>query len=152
MVCLSSSTLEATKAEVDNKELATRGEVRGFYYFWKKIQSKIGTGWLYLDDDGFPFIGANMQSGDIVIGKCAESGTDHSVKLKHTERGIVQKVVLSSNDGGNNSVVGSWRQVRSPCLGDKFSSMHGQKSVLGFLESQENILFTIQGVAPDIGS
>uniref|UniRef100_A0A6N2L5V4 DNA-directed RNA polymerase n=1 Tax=Salix viminalis TaxID=40686 RepID=A0A6N2L5V4_SALVM len=62
-----------------------------------KIQSKIGRV-DSLNDDGFPFIGANMQRGDIVIGKCAESGTDHSVKLKHTERGMVQKAVLSSND------------------------------------------------------
>jgi DNA-directed RNA polymerase-4/5 subunit 2 len=52
-----------------------------------------------------------MQSGDIVIGKCAESGADHSVKLKHTERGMVQKVVLSSNDEGKNFAVVSLRQV-----------------------------------------
>ena len=49
-----------------------------------------------------------MQSGDIVIGKCAESGTDHRVKLKHTEKGMVQKVVLSSNDEGKNFAVVSW--------------------------------------------
>lgn len=65
-----------------------------------------------LDDDGFPFIGASLQTGDIVIGKYAESGTDHSVKLKHTERGMVQKVLLSANDDGKSFAAVSLRQVR----------------------------------------
>ena len=43
--------------------------------------------------------------------ECCESGADNSVKLKHTERGYVQKVVLSSNDEGKNFAVVSLRQV-----------------------------------------
>ncbi|CAI9117772.1 OLC1v1019254C1, partial [Oldenlandia corymbosa var. corymbosa] len=104
----------------------------------------------YLDDDGFPFIGANLNAKDIVIGKYAKSGKDYSLKLKHTESGRVQKVVLSTNEEGKNFAAVSLRQVRSPGLGDKFSSMHGQKGVVGFLECQENFPFTGQGIVPDI--
>ncbi|XP_077224432.1 DNA-directed RNA polymerases IV and V subunit 2-like [Tasmannia lanceolata] len=138
------------KAEVDNKELLeTRRLKPKDKVDFGKIQSKVGRV-DSLDDDGFPYIGADLQSGDIVIGRAAESGTDHSIKLKHTERGKVQKVVLSANDDGKNFAVVSLRQVRSPCLGDKFSSMHGQKGVVGFLESQENFPFTLKGIVPDI--
>ncbi|CAM8901080.1 unnamed protein product [Rhodiola kirilowii] len=137
------------KAEVENKESLDKKRRIEDAVIFGKIQSKIGRV-DSLDDDGFPYIGANLQNGDIVIGRCTESGTDNSIKLKHTERGMVQKVVLSANDEGKNFAVVSLRQVRSPCLGDKFSSMHGQKGVLGYLESQENFPFTIQGIVPDI--
>ncbi|KAL4556666.1 hypothetical protein LXL04_034820 [Taraxacum kok-saghyz] len=144
-----SEHVRSYKAEVDNKDGAKKKVKSDEAVNFGKIQSKIGRV-DSLDEDGFPFIGANLQSGDIVIGKFSEAGSDHSVKLKHTERGMVQKVVLSANDDGKNFAVVSLRQVRSPCLGDKFSSMHGQKGVLGYLESQENFPFTVQGVVPDI--
>ncbi|KAH6806384.1 nuclear RNA polymerase D2A [Perilla frutescens var. frutescens] len=137
------------KAEVENSEAVSKRFKTDELVSFGKTQSKIGRV-DSLDDDGFPYIGANLQTGDIVIGKHAASGVDHSIKLKHTERGMVQKVVLSANDEGKNFAVVSLRQVRTPCLGDKFSSMHGQKGVLGFLESQENFPFTKQGMVPDI--
>ncbi|KAL3633437.1 DNA-directed RNA polymerases IV and V subunit 2 [Castilleja foliolosa] len=137
------------KSEVENGELPGKKQKVDEVISFGKVPSKIGRV-DSLDDDGFPYVGANLQTGDIVIGKHAASGIDHSIKLKHTERGMVQKVVLSSNDEGKNFAVVSLRQVRSPCLGDKFSSMHGQKGVLGFLESQENFPFTKQGIVPDI--
>ncbi|KAF4348957.1 hypothetical protein CsatB_008552 [Cannabis sativa] len=144
-----SEHIRSYKAEVDNTESLDKKMKADECINFGKIPSKIGRV-DSLDDDGFPFVGANLQSGDIVIGRCAESGVDHSIKLKHTEKGMVQKVVLSSNDAGKNFAVVSLRQVRTPILGDKFSSMHGQKGVLGFLESQENFPFTIQGIVPDV--
>ncbi|KAL3023286.1 hypothetical protein AAZX31_04G059400 [Glycine max] len=144
-----SEHIRSYKSEIDNKESSDKKRKPEDIVNFAKLQSKIGRV-DSLDDDGFPYVGANLQSGDIIIGKCAESGADNSVKLKHTERGYVQKVVLSSNDEGKNFAVVSLRQVRSPVLGDKFSSMHGQKGVLGFLESQENFPFTRQGIVPDI--
>lgn len=98
------------KAEVENKESLDKKRKIEDAVSFGKIQSKIGRV-DSLDDDGFPYIGANLQNGDIVIGRCTESGTDHSIKLKHTERGMVQKVLLSANDEGKNFAVVSLRQV-----------------------------------------
>lgn len=101
------------KAEVDNKEIFETKRLKPKDRIdFAKTESKIGRV-DSLDDDGLPYIGANLQSGDIVIGKAAESGADHSIKLKHTERGKVQKVVLSANDDGKNFAVVSLRQVSS---------------------------------------
>ncbi|WOH03783.1 hypothetical protein DCAR_0623183 [Daucus carota subsp. sativus] len=144
-----SEHVRSYKADVNNNEATLKKQKVEDAINFGKIPSKIGRV-DSLDEDGFPFIGANLQTGDIVIGKHAESGVDQRFKLKHTEKGMVQKVILSSNDEGKNFAVVSLRQVRSPCLGDKFSSMHGQKRVLGFLESQENFPFTSQGIVPDI--
>nr|GMC60708.1 DNA-directed RNA polymerases IV and V subunit 2-like [Ipomoea batatas] len=104
-----SEHIRSYKAEVDNKESLGKKLKLEDAVIFGKTQSKIGRV-DSLDDDGFPFIGANLQSGDIVIGKYAESGADHSVKLKHTERGMVQKVVLSGNDEGKSFAVVSLRQ------------------------------------------
>ncbi|PWA61543.1 DNA-directed RNA polymerase II subunit RPB2 [Artemisia annua] len=142
-----SEHVRSYKADVFNEEWKKNKSEDNIIF--GKIESKIGRV-DNLDDDGFPYVGARLKSGDIIIGKYAEAGGDHSIKLKHGERGSVQKVVLSANDDGKNFATVSLRQVRSPSLGDKFSSMHGQKGVLGFLESQENFPFTIQGIVPDI--
>ncbi|EPS73521.1 hypothetical protein M569_01229, partial [Genlisea aurea] len=145
-----SEHVRSYKSDVDNSEAAPVKKFKADDLIsFGKVQSKIGRV-DSLDEDGFPYVGANLQTGDIVIGKCTATGVDHSIKLKHTERGMVQKVILSADDEGRNYAVVSLRQVRSPCLGDKFSSMHGQKGVLGFLESQENFPFTRQGIVPDI--
>lgn len=105
-----SEHIRSYKAEVDNKESSEKRRKSDDAINFGKTQSKIGRV-DSLDDDGFPYIGANLQSGDIVIGRCAESGADHSIKLKHTEKGMVQKVVLSSNDDGKNYAVVCLRQV-----------------------------------------
>uniref|UniRef100_A0ACD5UFI6 Uncharacterized protein n=1 Tax=Avena sativa TaxID=4498 RepID=A0ACD5UFI6_AVESA len=140
--------IRSYKAEVETKGPIKRLKMKEKVNFGK-MQSKKGRV-DNLDDEGLPYVGASLQSGDIVIGKVSESGEDHSIKLKHTEKGMVQRVLLSANDEGKNFAVVSLRQVRAPCVGDKFSSMHGQKGVVGFLESQENFPFTCQGIVPDV--
>ncbi|CAI9096371.1 OLC1v1032499C1 [Oldenlandia corymbosa var. corymbosa] len=146
-----SEHIRTYKSEVDEiKENKASARSRsGNHLKFGKMLSEAGKD-ESLEDDGFPFIGASLKTNDIIIGKFTGSGKDQSVKLKHTERGIVHKVVLSTNDEGKNLTAVSLRQVRSPAPGDKFSSMHGQKGVVGFMECQENFPFTMQGIVPDI--
>ena len=136
------------KSTVDNTE-SKMGKKDEKVDFGKKKGSLFGLV-NSLDHDGLPSIGARLQAGDMVVGRVTQSGTDQSIKLKHFEKGSVSRVVLSGDDDGKNHAAVVLRQVRSPTLGDKFSSMHGQKGVVGLLEAQENFTFTAQGIVPDI--
>jgi DNA-directed RNA polymerase IV and V subunit 2 len=102
--------LRSYKADVENKDGTKRLKLKEKIDFGK-TESKRGRV-DNLDDDGLPYVGASLQTNDIVIGKVSESGEDHSIKLKHTEKGMVQKVLLSANDEGKNFAVVTLRQVR----------------------------------------
>jgi DNA-directed RNA polymerase II subunit RPB2/DNA-directed RNA polymerase-4/5 subunit 2 len=101
--------LRSYKTDVENKDGTKRLKLKEKIDFGK-TESKRGRV-DNLDDDGLPYIGASLQTNDIVIGKVSESGEDHSIKLKHTEKGMVQKVLLSANDEGKNFAVVTLRQV-----------------------------------------
>jgi len=102
------------KANVENKEITRRLKYKENLSFGK-VQSKKGKV-DSLDNEGLPYVGASLQSGDIVIGKVTESGEDFSVKLMHTEKGMVEKVVLSANDDGMNFATVTLRQVSNITL------------------------------------
>ncbi|HRZ85415.1 MAG TPA: DNA-directed RNA polymerase subunit B [Candidatus Paceibacterota bacterium] len=117
----------------------------------------------YLEDDGVVYPEANLGSGEVVIGKVSppkflSEAKDISIKAKkenssvirQEEKGIVDGVFITLDEEGNKIVQVRTRDPRIPELGDKFSTAHGQKGVIGAIVPEENIPFTSRGIKPDV--
>jgi len=117
----------------------------------------------FLEDDGITYPEARMNENDVVIGKTSppkflsEAGEiaikarkESSVAIRQEEKGIVDGVFITIDGEGNKVVHVRTRDERIPELGDKFSTSHGQKGVVGLIVPEENMPFTARGVRPDI--
>ena len=132
-----------------------------------------------LDERGIIRVGAEVHSGDILVGKVTPKGEteltaeerllraifgekakevrDTSLKVSHGEYGIVVKVeefTLENSDElapGVNKVVRCYiAQKRKLSVGDKMAGRHGNKGVVSRILSQEDMPFLPDGTPLDI--
>ena len=102
--------------------------------------------------------GLKANANDVIVGKTVELTNnigkyikkDMSTFVRQNETGIVDKVMVSTNDQGAKMIKTKIRSTRIPEIGDKFSARHGQKGTIGITMTQEDMPFTCEGISPDI--
>jgi len=118
-----------------------------------------------LDPDGLASVGCRIRGGEVMIRKetpldigTTGIGSDHgsndfrdsSVTYRSNDDSYIDKVMVSNTDKDNLLVKVQTRQTRRPEIGDKFSSRHGQKGVVGIIVDQQDMPFSDTGLVPDI--
>ena len=132
-----------------------------------------------LNEDGIIYEGAEVQPGDILVGKITPKGEteltaeerllraifgekarevkDSSLRLPHGERGIVVEVREFSREQGDELAPGvnrlvrvSVAQKRKVAVGDKMAGRHGNKGVIAKILPAEDMPFMPDGTPVDI--
>ena len=132
-----------------------------------------------LDEEGIVYIGAEVQPGDILVGKITPKGEteltaeerllraifgekarevkDSSLRLPHGERGKVVDVRIFSREEGDELMPGvnrlvrvSVAQKRKISVGDKMAGRHGNKGVIAKVLPVEDMPYLPDGTPVDI--
>jgi DNA-directed RNA polymerase subunit beta len=133
----------------------------------------------YLDERGIIMVGAEVRSGDILVGKVTPKGEtdltaeerllraifgekarevrDTSLKVPHGETGIIVDVKVFTREAGDelgpgvNEVVRVYiAQKRKISVGDKMAGRHGNKGVVSRILPKEDMPYLPDGTPLDI--
>lgn len=91
---------------------------------------------------------SNDTKGATVIG--STNYRENALSYRGIEPVVVERVIITSNIEESFLIKMNLRQHRRPEVGDKFSSRHGQKGVIGLIADQEDMPFNLAGVCPDL--
>jgi len=133
----------------------------------------------HLDEQGVVRIGAEINAGDILVGKITPKGEteltaeekllraifgekakdvkDTSLRLPHGERGKVVEVKVFNKDAGDELPEGVYQmleisvaQLRKVAIGDKLAARHGNKGVISSIVPEEDMPYLSDGTKVDM--
>ncbi len=168
-----------TSVHIEEYELESRDTKLGPEEITRDIPNVGEDALANLDEDGIIRIGAEVHSGDILVGKVTPKGEteltaeerllraifgekarevrDTSLRVPHGEYGIVVDVEIFTRENsdelspGVNKVVRCYiAQKRKISVGDKMAGRHGNKGVVSRILPQEDMPFLDDGTPLDI--
>lgn len=116
-----------------------------------------------IDTDGLPRVSEEVKPETVLVNREMPNNTTDPVgnadlpesgykpapmSYRGAESAYVDRVMITATAADHTIVKVSLRQTRRPELGDKFSSRHGQKGVVGLIVDQSDMPFTQTGICP----
>jgi DNA-directed RNA polymerase subunit beta len=170
---------ELTSIHIEEYEIDARTTKLGDEEITRDIPNRSEESLRNLDDRGIVRIGAEVQSGDLLVGKVTPKGEteltaeekliraifkekarevrDTSLKVPHGEGGVVIDVKTFSRDEGDDLPPGVNDLVRvfvakkrKISEGDKLAGRHGNKGVISKIVDQQDMPFLEDGTPVDV--
>ena len=127
-----------------------------FYEEFYRPVDKVGKPLFYLDEQGIPFIKAEIGAKQIILGirrrypnikndQGQEYVEDISIKTGFGEHGVVDWIRRLNQNSPNETIIIKLYQIRKPEEGDKFAIPHAQKVTFSLAVSQEDLPQVIDG-------
>jgi DNA-directed RNA polymerase subunit beta len=170
---------ELTSIHIEEYEIDARTTKLGDEEITRDIPNRSEESLRNLDERGIVRIGAEVQSGDLLVGKVTPKGEteltaeekliraifkekarevrDTSLKVPHGEGGVVIDVITFDRDAGDdlapgvNSLVRVFvAKKRKIAEGDKLAGRHGNKGVISKIVPEEDMPFLEDGTPVDV--
>ena len=170
---------ELTSIHIETYETEARATKLGDEEVTRDIPNRSEESLRNLDDRGIVRIGAEVNSGDLLVGKVTPKGEteltaeekliraifkekarevrDTSLKVPHGEGGVVIDVQILSKEnnddlkaGVNESVRVSVAKKRKIAEGDKLAGRHGNKGVISKIVDEQDMPFLEDGTPVDV--